>query len=203
MSEEVWHLVKDTPKVTGFIGNQRPQEVTPPQIDDLRKIIVEGAVKPKPRVSLRDGRRDPRHRRRVRELLGHRRRGQARQAEAPGEGLDLRARDARRARFRPGGEARLTDVLDSTCVDYEPAPASAATRRSKRNAWRRKSPEDQAAAPGRQGQPGAARRPGARPARRQHHGVLQGVQRQDRRASDMIIPVVLTVYSDRSLQHSS
>ena len=55
MSEDVWHLVKDTPKVTGFIGNQRPQEVTPPQIDDLRKSIVEGAVKPKPRVSFEAG----------------------------------------------------------------------------------------------------------------------------------------------------
>jgi transcriptional antiterminator NusG len=55
MSEEAWHLVKDTPKVTGFIGNQKPQEVKPPQIDDLRKIIVEGAVKPKPRVSFEAG----------------------------------------------------------------------------------------------------------------------------------------------------
>ena len=55
MSELAWHLVKDTPKVTGFIGNQRPQEVKPPQIDDLRKIIVEGAVKPKPRVSFEAG----------------------------------------------------------------------------------------------------------------------------------------------------
>ena len=47
MSEHAWHLVKDTPKVTGFIGNQRPQEVKPPHIEDLRKGIVEGAVKPK------------------------------------------------------------------------------------------------------------------------------------------------------------
>jgi len=55
MGEEAWHLVKDTAKVTGFIGNQRPQEVKPPQITDLRKIIVEGAVKPKPRVSFEAG----------------------------------------------------------------------------------------------------------------------------------------------------
>jgi transcription termination/antitermination protein NusG len=55
MSEDAWHLVKDTPKVTGFIGNQKPQEVKAPQIDDLRKSIVEGAVKPKPRVSFEAG----------------------------------------------------------------------------------------------------------------------------------------------------
>ncbi len=55
MGEDAWHLVKNTPKVTGFIGNQRPQEVKPPHIDDLRKGIVEGAVKPKPRYEFREG----------------------------------------------------------------------------------------------------------------------------------------------------
>jgi len=55
MSEHTWHLVKDTPKVTGFIGNQRPQEVKPPHIEDLRKGIVEGAVKPKPRHQFQEG----------------------------------------------------------------------------------------------------------------------------------------------------
>jgi transcriptional antiterminator NusG len=51
MSEEAWHIVKDTPKVTGFIGNQRPQEVRPQEIEDQRRRVVEGAVKPKPRVN--------------------------------------------------------------------------------------------------------------------------------------------------------
>src|SRR5690348_12566456 len=51
MSEEAWHLVKDTPKVTGFIGNQKPQEVKPQEIEDQRRRTVEGAVKPKPRVN--------------------------------------------------------------------------------------------------------------------------------------------------------
>ena len=55
MSETVWHLVKDTPKVTGFIGNQTPQEVPIPQIDILRRGIQESAVKPKPRLSLEVG----------------------------------------------------------------------------------------------------------------------------------------------------
>ena len=51
MSEEAWHLVKNTPKVTGFIGNQRPQEVRPQEVEDQRRRTVEGSVKPKPRVS--------------------------------------------------------------------------------------------------------------------------------------------------------
>ncbi|MCC6647789.1 MAG: transcription termination/antitermination protein NusG [Polyangiaceae bacterium] len=55
MSELAWHLVKDTPKVTGFIGNQTPTAVPPPAIDGLRKGIVEGALKPKARVSFEVG----------------------------------------------------------------------------------------------------------------------------------------------------
>src|SRR5258708_39995400 len=55
MSEEVWHLVKDTPKVTGFIGNQKPQEVKPQEIEDQRRRAVEGVVKPKARVSFEAG----------------------------------------------------------------------------------------------------------------------------------------------------
>ena len=55
MSEEAWHLVKETPKVTGFIGNQKPREVKPPHIEDLRKGITEGAVKPKPRQQFVEG----------------------------------------------------------------------------------------------------------------------------------------------------
>ena len=51
MTEEAWHPVKDTPKVTGFIGNQKPQEVRPNEIEDQRRRVVEGAVKPKPRMS--------------------------------------------------------------------------------------------------------------------------------------------------------
>ncbi len=55
MSEQVWHLVKDTPKVTGFIGNQTPQEVPLGQIENLRRGIQEGVVKPKPRQTFETG----------------------------------------------------------------------------------------------------------------------------------------------------
>ncbi len=55
MNEHAWHIVKDTPKVTGFIGNQKPQEVKPPHIEEVRKGISEGAVKPKPRHQFQEG----------------------------------------------------------------------------------------------------------------------------------------------------
>jgi len=55
MGEDAWHLVKDTPKVTGFIGNNRPQEVQPPSIDGLRKGISDGAAKPKPKYEFHEG----------------------------------------------------------------------------------------------------------------------------------------------------
>jgi transcription termination/antitermination protein NusG len=55
MGEKTWHLVKNTPRVTNFVGNQKPKEVKPPQIADLRKSIVEGAVKPKAKVSFETG----------------------------------------------------------------------------------------------------------------------------------------------------
>ncbi len=55
MSEQVWHLVKDTPKVTGFIGNQTPQEVPIAQIDNLRRGIVEGARQAEAAAHVRGG----------------------------------------------------------------------------------------------------------------------------------------------------
>jgi transcriptional antiterminator NusG len=55
MSEQAWHLVKDTPRVIGFIGNQKPREVPMVEIDSMRRGIVEGTVKPKPRLSFNIG----------------------------------------------------------------------------------------------------------------------------------------------------
>jgi transcriptional antiterminator NusG len=55
MNENTWHVVKDTPKVTGFVGNQKPQPVKPPHIEDLRKGTEGGTVKPKPRQQFQEG----------------------------------------------------------------------------------------------------------------------------------------------------
>ncbi|MBM4376427.1 MAG: transcription termination/antitermination protein NusG [Deltaproteobacteria bacterium] len=55
MTERAWHLIKDTARVIGFIGNQTPREVPMSEIDSMRRGIVEGAVKPKPRLSFTVG----------------------------------------------------------------------------------------------------------------------------------------------------
>lgn len=55
MSEHAWHIVKDTPKVTGFIGDSNPQEVKPPSIEGIRKGISENTLKPKPRQQFQEG----------------------------------------------------------------------------------------------------------------------------------------------------
>lgn len=55
MSEQAWHVVKDTPKVTGFIGKDKPTPVRQPEIDELRRGVTEGSVKPKPKVSFEAG----------------------------------------------------------------------------------------------------------------------------------------------------
>jgi transcription antitermination factor NusG len=109
VSEKTWHLIKSTPKVTGFVGGQKPTPLTAEEVDQIVHHVTEAAEKPKPH---------------------------------------------------------------------------------------------QAADPRRAGEPGAAGRPCARPARRQHHGVLQGVQRADAQENGRIIPVEITVYEDRSFTSS-
>lgn len=56
LNEETWHIVKNTPKVTGFVGGTT--QPTPISEDEVRKItyqIEEGAVKPKPKVVFEKG----------------------------------------------------------------------------------------------------------------------------------------------------
>lgn len=55
MNERTWHLVKDTPRVIGFIGNQNPRVVPSREIESMRAGIREGAVNPKPNVSFSVG----------------------------------------------------------------------------------------------------------------------------------------------------
>ena len=52
MSDETWHLVKSTPKVTGFVGGtpNRPAPISPKEVEAILQQIQEGVEKPRPKV---------------------------------------------------------------------------------------------------------------------------------------------------------
>lgn len=50
MTDESWHLVKDTPKVSGFVGGRHPTAVPESEIAQIEHQVAEGAAKPKPKV---------------------------------------------------------------------------------------------------------------------------------------------------------
>ncbi|MFH1131788.1 MAG: transcription termination/antitermination protein NusG [Pseudomonadota bacterium] len=55
MDDETFHLVKNTPKITGFLGGTKPVPVKDTEIAGINKQMSEGAIKPKPRVVFEEG----------------------------------------------------------------------------------------------------------------------------------------------------
>jgi transcription termination/antitermination protein NusG len=52
MNEDTWHLVRETPKVLGFIGGtpERPAPITEREANAILRRVEEGAEKPRPKV---------------------------------------------------------------------------------------------------------------------------------------------------------
>lgn len=55
LNEQTYHLVKNTPKITGFLGGTNPLPVPEKDIATINSQMSEGAVKPKPRISFEEG----------------------------------------------------------------------------------------------------------------------------------------------------
>ena len=57
MTDEAWHLVKDVPKVMGFIGGtgDRPAPITDREADQILNRMQDGVDKPKPKVLFEPG----------------------------------------------------------------------------------------------------------------------------------------------------
>jgi transcriptional antiterminator NusG len=57
MTDETWHLVKDVPKVMGFIGGtgDRPAPISDREADAILQRVQEGAEKPRPKVLFEPG----------------------------------------------------------------------------------------------------------------------------------------------------
>src|SRR5260370_41476739 len=51
LDDETWHVIKNTPKITGFVGHStNPPEVPESEVGEIEQQMEEGALRPKPRV---------------------------------------------------------------------------------------------------------------------------------------------------------
>lgn len=57
MTDDSWHLVKSTPRVSGFIGGtaNRPAPISPREVDAILQQVRSGVDKPKPKVEFEVG----------------------------------------------------------------------------------------------------------------------------------------------------
>jgi len=56
LTDETWHIVNDTPKVTGFVGSSnQPPPVPDEDVAKMTEQMKEGAEKPKPRILFEEG----------------------------------------------------------------------------------------------------------------------------------------------------
>ncbi len=53
MNDDAWHLVKNTPKVTGFLGGggNKPSPITETEAQRLLQQVIEGAERPRPSIT--------------------------------------------------------------------------------------------------------------------------------------------------------
>lgn len=57
MNDDTWHLVKDVPKVMGFIGGNpdKPAPITDAEADSILQRVQEGTEKPRPKILFEPG----------------------------------------------------------------------------------------------------------------------------------------------------
>lgn len=56
LNDDTWHLVKDTPKVTGFLGSRgRPAPITEAEANRILRQVQEGVERPKPSITFEIG----------------------------------------------------------------------------------------------------------------------------------------------------
>ena len=56
LTDETWHIVNGTPKITGFVGNDKhPPPISDDEVARMTQQIQDGASKPKPKILFEDG----------------------------------------------------------------------------------------------------------------------------------------------------
>ena len=108
LTDDVYHLIKNTPKVTGFLGtDKKPMPIPDREAERIKGQVADGVERPKPSISVRDRRAGARGRRSLRLLQRHGR-GSRRGPRPPqGRRVHLRPRHAGRAGIRAGREGLI------------------------------------------------------------------------------------------------
>jgi transcriptional antiterminator NusG len=55
LTDETWHIVKETSKVTGFVGGNTPFPISDEEVHKISRRMEEGAEKPRPKVQFEVG----------------------------------------------------------------------------------------------------------------------------------------------------
>jgi transcriptional antiterminator NusG len=55
LTDEAYHLIKNTPKVTGFLGGNKPRPMSEAEAERIQKQVQEGIERPKPSVMFEVG----------------------------------------------------------------------------------------------------------------------------------------------------
>jgi transcription termination/antitermination protein NusG len=56
LNDETWHIVRATPKVTGFVGGAtQPAPISEEEVREITDQMAEGAIRPKPKVLFEAG----------------------------------------------------------------------------------------------------------------------------------------------------
>ena len=56
LTDDTWHIIKDVPKVTGFVGGMKnPPTISEDEVKKITRQMEEGAIRPKPKVLFERG----------------------------------------------------------------------------------------------------------------------------------------------------
>ena len=106
MDDDSWHLVKDVPKVMGFLGgtSDRPAPIADHEADSILQRMQDGTDKPRPKILFEVGEVIRVKERTVYRLQRRGGRGELRKKPSPGCSINLRTLDARGPAIRTGGQ---------------------------------------------------------------------------------------------------
>ena len=176
MDEQTWHLVRDVPKVLGFIGgtSDKPAPITEKEANRILRRVEEGVDKPRPKVLFEPGQV-------VRVTHGpfNDFNGVVESVNYEKNRLQVAVQILGRSTPVELDFSQVEKGLTATIGEPHGVCTQGAIGNGKESTRLR-----QTAGAGGRGQPVAADWPGAGPAGREHHGVLQAVQCADPEARE-------------------